>query len=110
MKLDALSLPRISCTDREQEKMTDILNDLSYAKSIVTFYETSEGESKFLFTDFSEKEFIMVMQMIHRHVQVFDFFKLIIATIEECRKDSEKGYNLCCKAIEYIKLRAKSIA
>lgn len=104
----ALKLPRISCTDREQQSMADILHDIDYAKAIVTFYETKKGEFKFLFSDLGESEFALVLMEIHRHVEVFNFFKLVIITIEKMREDFTKSLEIINKSVEYLKLKKRT--
>ncbi len=104
----ALNLPRISCLELEQENIENILKDISRAKAVVTFYETVKGEYKFLFTDLGENEYALLLMQIHRNVEVFDFFKLIIITIEEMRKDFAKTLEFTNKAVEYLKLKRQS--
>ena len=101
----ALSLPRISITEREQEKMEDILRELPHAKTVVMCYENKNGEYKFLFTDLGQKEFEMMFMEIHRHIGVSEFFKLLICTIEEVRKDFTKANELIVQAVQYIQLK-----
>src|SRR5688572_979812 len=108
MLSDALKLPRINISEREQEKMTDVLNELSSAKAVVMFYENQKGEYKFLFTDLDQMEFEMMFMEIHRHVQVSEFFKTLIERIEEVRKDFAKTNELIIKGVDYIRLK-KSI-
>jgi hypothetical protein len=105
MLSDALRLPRINISEREQEKMADILNELPNAKAVVMFYENQKGEYKFLFTDLDQKEFEMLFMEIHRHVQVSEFFKTLIETIEDVRKDFAKANELIIKGVDYIRLK-----
>ena len=104
----ALRNPRITCSERDQESMTDILNDLHHAKTVFTFYETSKGEYKTLFTGIGENEFKLLMMQIHRHVEFYDTFKLIIDTIDKMREDFEKSLEYANKAVEYIKLKQRN--
>ncbi len=45
----------------------------------------------------------------YRHIKVFEFFKLLLLAIEECRKDYHKGYDFVLKAVQYIKRSNKNL-
>ncbi len=107
----ALKLPPIkhfkADTDIKLEKVFDLMRN---AKNVITFMRDEAGEFRFLYTEFGEEEFLTLAILMNRHIEVHDFFKLVMLDIENYRKAPDHDDQFTYKVLEYIKIKQKKHA
>ena len=73
------------------------------AQAIMTFIKTSPADYQFYFSGFGENELAMLLILMGRNTQVFDFFKASVVNTELYRINELNGFNYSCAVVEYIK-------
>ena len=83
-------LPKIDNYEVDYQDTEVALNQVRNAKVCFTIYETMDGEYKFLFSDFGENEFIMLLILFDKNPQLREFIKGAIVNTELYRIDEEE--------------------
>jgi hypothetical protein len=97
----AFDLPKMSTIKVNDVRMDEVLRQQRTAQNLLTFYRTPENDMRLLYTDFGEDEFLMMCILLHRNIEFFNFFKLIVLDTEIARENPDFTY----KCLEYIKLQ-----
>lgn len=101
----AFDLPKMRMTKVENLiKLEEVFKLIKQAKNVMAFFRDEKGEFRFLYTDIGEDEFLMMSILMHRHIEVYNFFKLAIIDIEKNRQIPCEEHDFTYKALEYIKL------
>lgn len=69
----------------------------------MTFIKTSPSDYQFYFSGFGEDELAMLLILMGRNTQVFDFFKAAVVNTELYRIDELEGFKYYCGTLDYIK-------
>ena len=84
-------LPKIDNYEVDYQDTEVALHQGRNAKVCFTMYEIMDGEYKFLFSDFGEKEFIMLMILFDKNPQLRKFIRGAIVNTELSRIDEEEA-------------------
>jgi hypothetical protein len=97
----AFDLPKMSMVTIQENRLDDVLDQQREAENIITFYRNPKNEMRLLYSDFGETEFLMMCILLHRNIEFFNFFKLVVMDTERARENPDFTY----KCLEYIKLQ-----
>lgn len=108
---NAFSLPKMTISKIETLIQLDRVFDLiRKASNVITFFRDEKGEFRFLYTDLGEDEFLMMTILMHRHIEVFEFFKTAVLDIENYRNAPNHDDAFTYKALEYLNIRKQALA
>ena len=103
MKIRFATLPKIEHYESDYQNTEIALNEIRNAKACFTIYETIDGKYKFLFSDFGEKEFTMLMILFDKNPQLREFIKGAIVNTELYRIDEEEAIKYSSTLLRTIK-------
>ena len=86
-----LILPKIDNYKVDYQDTEVALHQVRNAKVCFTMYEIMDGEYKFLFSDFGENEFEMLLILFDKNPQLREFIRGAIVNTELYRIGEEKG-------------------
>ncbi len=102
---DCFKKPQMSITNVEGlTQMESVIDAIRRAKNIILFMRDEFGEIRFLHTDLGEEEYLIANILMHRNIEVFNFFKANILDIERFREQPHLSNEYGGKILEYIKL------
>jgi hypothetical protein len=101
---NAFDLPKMTITDKYDYDKDEVLKELRSAPAILTFYKTKEGEYRFLFTGFDYEELMALIVPMNRHIQLFNFMKSAMISIEKLRNEELNAHEFILNAIEFIRI------
>jgi hypothetical protein len=90
MKTKEVTLPKIEPYEADYQDKEVALNQVRNAKICFTLFVTMDGHYKILFSDFGEKEFIMLMILFDKNHQLREFIKSAIINSEAYSIDVEE--------------------
>lgn len=102
----ALQLPKLNLTTCETHvKLEKVFDKIRESKNVLVFLGTEvKQEFKLLYSGFGEEEFLMMSILLFRHIELFNFFKLLILDVEKNRQVPCEEHDFTYKALEYIRL------
>ena len=98
-----LILPKIDNYKVDYQDTEVALHQVRDAKVFFTIFKTSDGEYKFLFSDFGTNEFIMLMILFDKNFQLREFIKEAIVNMELYRIDKEEAIKYSDTLLRTIK-------
>ena len=101
----AFDLPKMKMSEAPAEKTEELLKKITEGGTFIAIGRTKEGENLVIYTDLYEDLFTTLIVAVNRCIPVFELFKAVIVSVEEYRKDLEKGHDLAIQAVEYIKCK-----
>jgi len=107
--IKAFNLPKMKISTADDfVKMERVFDLMREAKNIITFLRDEKGEFRFLYSDLGGDEFLMMAILMNRHIEVFNFIKLVVLDIEKNRQVPCEEHDFTYKALEYIQLKKLS--
>jgi len=81
-----------------------VIDEIRKARNILLLMRDERGEHRFIYSELGEVELLMTIILMYRHIEVFNFFKLVILDIEKGRESPETCNDFSYKVLEYVRL------
>src|SRR5688572_30470003 len=91
------TLPRMKMTEKHEYDRKDILKEMEDAPILLAFYHTKKGDNRAVFTDLCVPMFLFLLVILTRNIQVLDFLKKAIETLEKYRDEDIDSKSFCFK-------------
>jgi hypothetical protein len=105
--MKAFDLPKITIENKFDYDNEELIKEMIASPTLLTFYRTKEGESRFLFTGLGEEEYKLFVSQVHRLIPLHEFVKTAVINIEKAREGTIDEQLFMIEAIKYLQLNTK---